>query len=367
MKKSVVFIPAILLVLFLLNSFVLKEKQAQKKPTKEGKSAGIVNIIFKSTDGGQTWQDISNGLPEKLQREGVGSAGVFANDRGLYLRAGNAVYHSEPNSTTSFWTKELFPGNQRNIAPGKNGIVAYDFKGQFLQKRNGTSDWSPVYENFQEQAVRLNKTIDYYYTNYKVKFVRTVFETTAGTVFIVSSNSLFRSTNQGKTWQQVHVGGGAMQLVESNGVLLATDRSGLIRSTDEGQNWDRVLSEAGGGIAVERIDGGFAAIVNNTITQTNSLHISMDSGKTWTAIGENLQPSWSRLFMKRVGLLDSSPAILSIKQLGTYLLCGRSDGLFRSSDLGKTWQQLVLPATENYGFNLAVSGKVIYVIPNKGC
>ena len=367
MKKLFVFIPAILLVSFLLNSFVLKEKEAKKKPIKEGKSAGIVNIIFKSTDGGQTWQDISKGLPENLQRAGVPRDGFFANDRGLYLRAGNGVYHSEPNSTTPFWTKEIFPGKQRNIVPGKNGIFAYDFKGQFLQKINGTSDWSPVYKNFQEQALRLNGTIDYYYTNYKVKFVRTVFETAGGTVFIVSSNSLFRSTNHGETWKQVHVGGGAMKLVESNGVLLATYREGIVRSTDDGQNWDRVISEEGVGIAVERIDGGFAAIVNNPITQTNSIHISTDSGKTWKAIDEDLQPSWSSSLMKKIGLLQSSSDILSIKQMGKYLICGRSDGIFRSSDMGKTWQQLVLPPTENYGFNLSVSGNVIYVIPNKGC
>lgn len=367
MKKLVVFIPATLLVLVLLNSFVLKEKEAKKKPVKEGQSTGIANIIFKSTDGGQTWQDISKGLPQQLQRAGVPRDGFVANDRGLYLRAGDGVYHREPTSTASFWTKESFPGTQRNIVPGKNGLFAYDFKGQFLQKINGTSDWSPVYTNFQEQAVRLNQTIDYYYTNYKVKFVRTVFETAAGTVFIVSSNSLFRSTNQGKTWKQVHVGGGAMQLVEASGVLLATYREGIVRSTDDGQTWDRVMDEAGVGLAVERIDGGFAAIVNHPTTQTNSLHISMDSGKTWSAIGEDLQPSWRSVLLQKLGLRQSSSAILSIKQQGKYLLCGRSDGLFRSADLGKTWQQLALPATENYGFNLVVSGKAIYVIPNKGC
>jgi len=37
------------------------------------------NIVFKSTDGGQTWQDISEGLPENLQRDGF-----FANESGLY-------------------------------------------------------------------------------------------------------------------------------------------------------------------------------------------------------------------------------------------------------------------------------------------
>jgi len=365
MKKLFVFVPAVLLLLFLLNSFVLKEKEAGAKTTK-GTKSGPVNIVLRSTDGGQTWQDISKGLPEKLQREGVWRDGLFANDRGLYLRAGNGVYHSEPNSTTTLWTKEIFPGNQRNIAPGKNGIFAYDFRGQFLQKINGKSDWSPMYSNFQEQAVRLNRTIDWMYTNYKEKQVSSVFETTGGTIFIGSNNAVYKSTNSGKTWKYVHVGGWIMKMVESNGVLLAASTQGILRSTDDGESWDRVISEGVASIAVERIDGGFAAIVNNTITKTNSIHISLDSGKTWNAIGEELQPSWSSLLMKKIGL-QSSLDILSIKQMGKYLICGRSDGIFRSSDMGKTWEKLLLPAIEKYGFNLSVSGNVIYAIPNKGC
>jgi len=367
MKRSFVFVPAIFLVLFLLNSFVLKEKEAKKKPIKESKSSAIVNIIFKSADGGQTWQNISEGLPKELQREGVWRDGLFANDRGLYLRAGNGVYHTEPNSTTPFWTKEIFPGEQRNIAPGKNGILAYDFRGEFLQKINGTNNWSPMYTNFQEQAVRIDRTMDWMYKNYKEREVRSVFETTGGTVFISSNNCLFRSTNSGKTWKQVHVGDGGMKLAESNGVLLSTSKDGILRSTDDGQNWDSVISEGGAGIAVESIDGGFAAIVYNAITQTNSLHISLDNGKTWKTIGEELQPSWNSLLLKKIGLLQFSSDILSIKQMGKYLICGRSDGIFRSSDMGKTWKRLSLPTIENYGFNLSVSGSVIYVIPNKGC
>lgn len=366
MKRLFVFVPAILLVLFLLNSFVLKEKEAKKKPVKEGKSSAIVNIIFKSADGGQTWQDISEGLPEKLQREGVWRDGLFANDRGLYLRAGNGVYHSEPNSTTPFWTKEIFPGNQRNIIPGKNGILAYDIRGQFLQRINGTNNWSPIYTNFQEQAVRIDRTIDWMYKNYKEKEVRTVFETALGTVLIGSSNSLFRSTNNGKTWKQLHIGDGRMKMAELNGVLLTTSKNGILRSADDGQTWDRVLSEGGLGIAVEPIDGGFAAIVYNTITQTNSLHISLDNGKTWNTVGEELQPSTNDLLMKKIGYSKSLPNILSIKQMGKYLLCGRSDGIFQSADMGKTWK-LLLPSIDNRGFNLSVSGNVIYALPNKGC
>src|SRR4051812_27390737 len=183
MRRSFVFVPATLLVLFLLNSFVLKEKKAWDKTTKAIKT-DHATIIFRSTDGGQTWQDISEGLPENLRREGVRGDGFFTNDNGLYLRAGNGVYHSEPNSATRFWTKDIFPGNQRNIAPGRNGIFAYNFRGQFLQKINGQRDWSPMYSNFQEQAVRLNGTVDWMWKNYKEKQVSSVFEATGGTIFV---------------------------------------------------------------------------------------------------------------------------------------------------------------------------------------
>lgn len=73
-----------------------------------------------------------------------------------------------------------------------------------------------------------------------------VYETTRGTVFIGCDNGLFKSTNSGNTWQQVHTGGWVMKLVESNGVLMATSQNGILRSTDDGENWNLVISEGGG-------------------------------------------------------------------------------------------------------------------------
>ena len=295
--------------------------------------SGAVNIVFKSTDGGQTWQDISEGLPENLQEDGFQRDGVFANDSGLYLRAGNGIYHSKPNSTAPFWKKEIFPDKQGSIVPGKTGIFAYDYDGQFLQKINGTSVWSPTYTNFQENEVR------------------TVFETARGTVFIGCDNGLFKSANSGKTWKQVHTGGWVMKLVESNGVLMATSQNGILRSTDDGENWDLVISEGGVGIAIERIKGGFAAITYNTQSETRRVRTSYDGGKTWQPIDADLPASLS---------------IASIIQVGEYFFCGHPTGIFRSSDKGKTWK-LILPSIEKKVFNLSVSGNVIYAIPNKGC
>ena len=122
-----------------------------------------------------------------------------------------------------------------------------------------------------------------------------------------------------------------MDMVESEGVLIGTGQNGIMRSTDNGEHWEWVISEGGVGIAVERIDGGFAAISYNTSTKSRRIRISLDSGKTWKAIDEGLQPSLS---------------ISSIKQMGEYLICGHPDGIFRSSDMGKTWN-IVHPSVDN--------------------
>lgn len=312
-----------LVFLFLLQ-FPLSSSTAQ-----DSSRAEIVNTVLKSTDGGQTWQDISEGLPGNVQGESF-----FANDKGFYLCADKEIYHSQSNFSTASWKKEVFPAAHSSITTGKNGIVAYNYNGQFLQKTNGVSGWSPIYTSFPE------------------KEVRTVFETDGGTVFIGCDKGLFRSTNNGQTWKQVQNGGWAMKMVESNGVLLATSQLGIIRSTDGGENWDVVISEGGVGIAVERIKGGFAAITYNTTSETRRVRTSYDGGKTWQPIDAGLPASLS---------------ITSIVQVGESFFCGHPSGIFKSSDKGKTWQ-LLRPSIKNKVFILSVSGNVIYAIPrNEGC
>ena len=143
-----------------------------------------------------------------------------------------------------------------------------------------------------------------------------------------------------------------MKLIESNGVLMATCHNGILRSTDDGENWDCVIREGGVGIAVESIKGGFAAITYNTVSETRRVRTSYDGGKTWQPIDADLPATLS---------------IASIIQVGENFFCGHTDGIYRSSDKGKTWK-LLLPSIENKVFNLSVSGNVIYAIPrNGGC
>ncbi len=378
MKKSIVYVPAILIVLFLLNSFVLKEKDAGEKTTAglksfkdlrpgdksqidpsekdsvfrpNGNKPGLASSVLKSIDGGLTWQDISEGLPETEQ-----PVNFFAGESDLYLNVKNEMYRSKSNLMTPVWEKENVPDpHNASIAFSRSGIMAFNYKGQIYQKKSDTETWLPIHTNFNKHSMR------------------TVFETSDGTVFLGYDHGLYKSTDKGKTWKQVQNEGWVMNIVESEGVLMATGQKGIMRSTDNGEHWQWVISEGGVGIAIERIEGGFAAISCNTKTQSRRVHVSLDSGKTWQAIDEGLRPT---LFLS------------SIKQVGKYLVLGHPDGIFRTSDRGRTWKSVhsgvdeqvdktefkFLPpwntkATEPGSvFKIHVSGNAMYaVVVSAGC
>jgi photosystem II stability/assembly factor-like uncharacterized protein len=306
------------------------------------------NIIFQSKDGGQTWEDISYGLPENEQPEGF-----FAGASDVYLRVKNEMYRSKSNLKAPVWVKEnVLDPRCTSIAFNRSGVMAYNYEGQIYQKMPAAGTWLPIYTNFKKQLMR------------------TVFEASDGAVFLGCDNGLYKSADKGQSWKQVLDEGWVMDLVESEGVLIGTGQKGIMRSTDKGEHWEWVIKEGGVGIAIEQINGGFAAISYNTRTETRRIHISLDSGKTWKTIDEGLQPSLS---------------VSSIKQMGNYLICGHPDGIFRSSDLGKTWN-MVHPSVDNTSriegitwttvptrghgkvFKLYVSGNVLYAVArDSGC
>ena len=341
-----IYILAFLLLFTVFSSSLLPDSHPDPKTEK----AGTAKIVFKSTDGGQTWQDISKGLPENLREEGIQGNSLFANDKGLFLRVGNGLYHSTPNATAPFWTKEIVPDEHSSIAPGKSGIFAYNYWGVNLKKTNGTSVLSPIFDDIQ------------------LPVIRSVFETAGGTIFIGTDEGIFKTDNSGKTWKLVYAGAYVGHLAELNGVLLAIGMKRIIRSTDNGENWSRVISEDSVAFDVKSIRGGFAAITSNSdsnTVNTSRLSTYYDGGKTWQPINAG-----NKVVIDSIGRTwDDRPRVqafgTSVTQVGENFLCTHPDGIFRSSDKGKTWK-LLLPAVEKKVFNLFVSGNVIYAIPSKG-
>lgn len=305
------------------------------------------NIIYQSIDGGETWLDISGGLPELEQPEGF-----FAGASEVYLRTKGALYRSKGNLKTPAWEKESVPvlrGTQ--IAFNGSGVIAYSYDGYVYQKSPSSGGWLPIYTNLKKHSVQ------------------TIFNASDGSVFLSTGRSLSKSVDQARSWKLVE-NSAVDAIVESSGVLLATGQKGIMRSTDNGDHWEWVISEGGVGIAIERIDGGFAAISYNSKTESRRIHVSFDNGKSWKAIDAGLPPSSS---------------ISSIKQLGNSLFVGHPNGIFRSWDMGKTWHRVhgsvdnesnvleaawnLVPSKEDKRvFKLYVSGKVLYAVArNGGC
>jgi photosystem II stability/assembly factor-like uncharacterized protein len=301
-----------------------------------------IGVMLQSKDGGLTWQDISQGLPVNEQPEDF-----FAGGSDLYLSVENEMYRSKGGLQTPVWEKEAVPG------PGdesRSGIMAFNYSEGQVYQQTPAGTWSPLHPKF------------------KTPWMPMIFEKSDGTLFYSSDGGVYRSTDKGRSWKTVVKGRGIALLVEENNVLVGTCQTGIIRSTDNGETWEPVISEGGVGIAIERIDGGFAAISYNTSTKTRRIRISSDGGKTWRAIDEGLQ----------------SLSISSIKQMGNYLIVGHPDGIFRSADMGKTWNlvhstggnvKAVNDKTLNISFGdkpkvfqIYAVGKVLYAVArNFGC
>jgi hypothetical protein len=135
----------LLLVLNQASELMPSDSVIRVKQNSTGIKSVTAKIVFKSVDGGRTWQDITEGLPDNSGQEGFMIGGGFANNNGFYLCAGDGLFFNKRNSTVPNWSKEIFSDNQVGIFPSKTGILSFNYNdGQFLQTINGKKDWLPI-------------------------------------------------------------------------------------------------------------------------------------------------------------------------------------------------------------------------------
>jgi photosystem II stability/assembly factor-like uncharacterized protein len=296
-------------------------------------NAPAANIVFQSADGGQTWQDVSEGLPAKLA---VGR--VYADGNEVYLASESGLYHRSAALVAPVWAKEFFPDEKvTNIFPGQNGLYASIYRSGFFKGMPGTGIWRSMDNTLSD------------------KTVRSVLETPDGTVFVGCESGLYKSANDGNSWKQVFAEAEINSLAVSGDVLICGINGGLMRSTDGGEHWDRVMTGQGSAFGTERIEGGVLTITDGGRWQDgkpNRLLASTDEGKTWQRIDTGL-------------LLARN--IHDIVQAGNYLFCSTDAGIFRTADSGKTWELVRASTDEQEIFHLGVSGRTIFAVRVFGC
>ncbi len=308
------------------------------------------NILFQSADGGNTWQNLSAGLPENIR-----ISHVFTQGNEVFAGTWDGVVYHCYDINTGEWMRENIGGFYEKeaitgIFQGRSGPYVSVANRGFFRRIPGTGFWQP-----------LGKTLKDY-------VIHDIKETADGTIFVASAAGIFKSQDEGSTWKHVFTTGWVTSLSSANGVIMAAAMQGVLRSED-GEHWECVLPDEGAIYKTSVIEGNFAVLrvaapwsgSAKEISSVSSagdirLRTSADGGKTWqTANGNGL----------------SAKGIFDIEQAGKYLFFSSDAGISRSADGGKNWE-LVRPAIKDKDnmtrMEITSADDIIYaLVVNAGC
>ena len=166
-------------------------------------------------------------------------------------------------------------------------------------------------------------------------------------------NDVWRSMDYGATWTQVNSSAGwsarsgHTSVVMSDGSIVlmggldshVTSLNDVWRSTDNGSTWQQMTAGAGWSprnfhSSVAMPDGSIVLIGGNNGTNSNDVWRSTDFGATWTEI--NASAGWSA----RNGHSSIAMSDGSIFLTGGYASDGWKNDVWRSTDNGATWTEV---------------------------
>ena len=218
-------------------------------------------------------------------------------------------------------------------------LYAGSASGGLWKSTSGGTSWMPLTDELPTLAVGgvavspLNPNV-------------VVIGTGEGTLNIdrVGGVGVLKSTDAGATWSTTGLGyavssGHGFHVIRANpvsGTLLAGATDGLYRSTDEGDTWD-VVRNGGNYYDVQWKPGDANRVYacKGNDAAGNNVKVSTDDGVTWAAAGTG-QPASSLVGKTKIAVTPADPTVI----YAIYAESAGSSGLlgvYRSTDDGGTW------------------------------
>ncbi|NUM48277.1 MAG: hypothetical protein HUU38_26520 [Anaerolineales bacterium] len=317
--------------------------------------------IYKSTDGGETWREITEGLPElrlspffepKFIFDPSQTNTIYFLDKGIY-----GLYQSSNGG--ELWQQIPLPGlNLLDfvVNPQDSSTLYYlSLEGAYQSTDHGQT-WQANRLGLPGEAIIQSLAID---------------PSSPATWYAIlqeGAGKLYKSEDNGQSWNPVQPSGSEaisiQQLAivpQTTGILYASSNTfgaeGLIHSTDGGMSWNWMVLPTpddpiytGGSVAFWAMDPQPPVTLYLGLTGTGAptptyVYKTTDSGETWTEIYQEYD-------LLNLVIAPNSPATLYfVKNPG--FLGGTDSTVMKSADSGQIWQEMgILPARYNsyYGW-----------------
>ncbi len=267
--------------------------------------------LFKSTDGGATWNAASSGLPAiKPSPNEPWPPNVSVNALAIDPHARRPGDAARRQTLTRQGTLYAVIGASVSVGVG----------GGLFQSTDGAASWHPVNSGLPDSLYINAVAVD---------------RRNPDTLYVAGSTGVFRSTNGAVSWtragQEVNVRSLAIDPLDSGSVYALND-SGILKSTDGGESWSLVSSQATASnafpwlvewLVVAPGEGGPSAVYAGG--NPRGVFKSLDGGSTWT--------------LATSGLFATSIDSLAIDSQNPHTVYAGVDvaGLFRSTDGAVSW------------------------------
>lgn len=232
--------------------------------------------IFKSTNGGDSWTDLSDGLGiHQFYRMG-------ASETNETLIIGGSQDNGTSLVNGTNWTRVIGGDGMESLIDYSDEAIMYGelYYGNMRRSMNGGSSFSGINDGVDENGAWVSPFV-IHPTNPEILFRATP--------------KVYKTTNRGNFWTAISLSFGgsltALTVALSNpDVLYAAHGTALYRTTDGGTNWE-TMSAAPSAItyiAVHPNDANTLWTTHGQYVANKKIFKSTDGGETWTNLSDGL-------------------------------------------------------------------------------